>query len=67
MVVNKGSYKIIYLWKNSPIHQYITGGNQMEISFSEKVLRVLVNTKLNMSQQCDLAAKKANATLSCIK
>lgn len=40
--------------------------NQLQSSFTESCLGVLVNKKLNVNQQCTLVARKANSILDCI-
>ena len=44
-------------------HKYKMGDTWLDSSICEKDLGVLVDNKLNMSQQCDMAAKKANSIL----
>ena len=48
------------------MHKYKMGGTWLDSNICERDLGVLVDNKLNISQQCDKTAKKANAMLGCI-
>ncbi|KAK4811178.1 hypothetical protein QYF61_019809 [Mycteria americana] len=61
---SKRRCKVLHLRRNNPMHQYMLGAAQLERSFSEKDL---VDTMLNMSQQCALATKKTNSILCCLR
>ncbi|KAK4810852.1 hypothetical protein QYF61_008824 [Mycteria americana] len=71
MQFNKGKCEVLHLGRNNPMHQYMMGADWLESSFAEKDRggggSVLVDTKLNMSQQCALVAKKANGILGYLR
>jgi len=67
MKSKKVKWKFPHLGQGSWQYQYRLGGERNETSPVEKGLGILVGEKEDMSQQCVLAAQKANCTLVCIK
>ncbi|GAB0184834.1 mitochondrial enolase superfamily member 1 [Grus japonensis] len=59
---NKGKFQVLHPGRNKPRHQ-----DMLESSLAEKDLGVRLVTKLTMSQQRALAAKKVNGVLGCIR
>ena len=55
MKFNKGKCNVPHLGRNNSRHQDTLGAIQLESSFAEKALGVLMDTKLNLSQQHALA------------
>ena len=67
MKSDKSKCWITHLGRGKPDCTYRLGNEMLEISPTERDLRGVIKSKLSMSQQCALAARRANCILECIK
>lgn len=65
---NKEKCKVLHVRRNRPTHKCrLESAAQPESCLVGKALGVLMNIKLNISQQCDLDATQTNGKLGCVR
>ncbi|PKU39920.1 pol- hypothetical protein [Limosa lapponica baueri] len=67
MRFNNAKFKAPHMGQGNPQYRYRLEEEEIKSSTAEKDLEVLLDGKVDMSQECVLAAQKSNCILDCIK